>query len=62
MSAATIYAHRSDAPHDEATGCMVLKSRRVVPQRLLDAGFAFEFPEWSAAARDLVAKHKGGVC
>ena len=29
---------------------LVLKSRRVVPGRLLDAGFAFEFPEWPAAA------------
>jgi uncharacterized protein (TIGR01777 family) len=32
---------------------LVLKSRRVVPGRLLDAGFAFDFPEWSHAARDL---------
>ncbi|MCR9246880.1 MAG: TIGR01777 family oxidoreductase [bacterium] len=32
---------------------LVLKSRRVVPGRLLDAGFAFEFPEWRAAADDL---------
>jgi uncharacterized protein (TIGR01777 family) len=35
---------------------LVLKSRRVVPRRLLEAGFAFEFPEWPAAARDLVAR------
>ena len=34
---------------------LVLKSRRVVPGRLLDSGFRFEYPEWSAAARDLVA-------
>ena len=34
---------------------LVLKSRRVVPGRLLDAGFTFAFPEWEAAARDLVA-------
>jgi uncharacterized protein (TIGR01777 family) len=33
---------------------LVLKSRRVVPGRLLDAGFQFLFPEWRAAARDLV--------
>jgi len=33
---------------------LVLKSRRVVPARLLDAGFQFSFPEWPAAARDLV--------
>lgn len=35
---------------------LVLKSRRVVPGRLLDAGFAFEFPAWPAAAADLVAR------
>jgi uncharacterized protein (TIGR01777 family) len=34
---------------------LVLKSRRVVPKRLLDAGFVFEFPEWGRAVRDLVA-------
>jgi NAD dependent epimerase/dehydratase family enzyme len=33
---------------------LVLKSRRVVPGRLLAAGFQFLFPEWPAAARDLV--------
>jgi len=32
---------------------LVLKSRRVVPGRLLEAGFVFEYPEWPAAARDL---------
>jgi uncharacterized protein len=35
---------------------LVLKSRRVVPGRLLDAGFSFEFPAWPAASRDLVAR------
>lgn len=35
---------------------LVLKSRRVVPGRLLDAGFEFHFTEWSAAAEDLVRK------
>jgi uncharacterized protein (TIGR01777 family) len=35
---------------------LVLKSRRVVPKRLLDAGFAFEFPRWPDAARDLVSR------
>ena len=35
---------------------LVLKSRRVVPGRLLDAGFQFEFPEWAEAAEDLVRK------
>jgi uncharacterized protein (TIGR01777 family) len=33
---------------------LVLKSRRVVPGRLLEAGFTFEFPAWAEAAEDLV--------
>jgi len=33
---------------------LILKSRRVVPGRLLDAGFQFEFPTWPEAAQDLV--------
>jgi uncharacterized protein (TIGR01777 family) len=32
---------------------LILKSRRVVPARLLDAGFSFTFPDWPAAAREL---------
>lgn len=32
---------------------LVLKSRRVVPTRLLESGFEFEFPDWENAARDL---------
>jgi uncharacterized protein len=32
---------------------LVLKSRRVVPTRLLDSGFRFRFPTWPEAARDL---------
>jgi len=32
---------------------LVLKSRRVVPARLLASGFSFHFPTWPAAARDL---------
>lgn len=32
---------------------LLLKSRRVVPKRLLDGGFTFDFPEWPAAAQDL---------
>jgi uncharacterized protein (TIGR01777 family) len=35
---------------------LILKSRRVVPGRLLAEGFRFLFPEWSAAARDLVTR------
>jgi uncharacterized protein (TIGR01777 family) len=37
---------------------LTLKSRRVVPGRLLEAGFSFDFPEWPAAARDLVARRR----
>jgi hypothetical protein len=33
---------------------LILKSRRVVPTRLLESGFTFEFPQWTEAARDLV--------
>lgn len=35
---------------------IVLKSRRVVPKRLTDAGFQFQFPEFGPAVRDLAAK------
>jgi uncharacterized protein len=35
---------------------LVLKSRQVVPGRLLSAGFRFTFPDWPSAARDLVAR------
>jgi uncharacterized protein (TIGR01777 family) len=45
------FLHRTDTE-------LLLKSRRVVPARLLDAGFAFEFPSWPAAARDLVARYR----
>lgn len=45
---------------------LILKSRRVVPDRLLDAGFTFQFPRWQEAVRDLSAwetrrskKHSG---
>ncbi|MEU8514594.1 TIGR01777 family oxidoreductase [Kitasatospora sp. NPDC048722] len=38
---------------------LLLKSRRVVPTRLLDAGFAFEHPDWPQAARDLVRRLRG---
>lgn len=32
---------------------LVLKSRRVVPGKLLQSGFSFQFPTWAEAARDL---------
>jgi uncharacterized protein len=35
---------------------LLLKSRRVVPGRLLDAGFEFEHPQWPGAAEDLVRR------
>jgi hypothetical protein len=33
---------------------LVLKSRNVIPGRLLEAGFDFQFPTWPEAAEDLV--------
>lgn len=39
---------------------LILKSRRVVPGRLRDAGFHFQFPDWPAAARDLAARWRTG--
>ncbi len=39
---------------------LLLKSRRVVPGRLLAAGFSFRHPDWPAAARDLVARWRRG--
>ncbi len=38
---------------------LVLKSRRVVPARLLSAGFTFCYPNWAVASRDLVAQYIG---
>ena len=35
---------------------LVLKSRRVVPGRLLEAGFEFHFPNWRSACHDLVER------
>ena len=37
---------------------LILKSRRVVPARLLASGFTFEFPTWPEAARDLCAQRR----
>ncbi len=34
---------------------LLLKSRRVVPKKLLDAGFQFQFENWIDAARDIAA-------
>jgi uncharacterized protein len=35
---------------------LILKSRRVVPRRLIEAGFSFQYPDWAPAARDLVER------
>lgn len=37
---------------------LILKSRRVVPGRLLKAGFTFEHPRWSEAALELCARYR----
>ncbi|HET9266975.1 MAG TPA: TIGR01777 family oxidoreductase [Vicinamibacterales bacterium] len=39
---------------------LILKSRRVVPTRLLDAGFEFRYTRWTDAARALVGARRGG--
>ena len=39
---------------------LILKSRRVVPGRLLAGGFDFKFPAWPGAARDLCAQWRQG--
>jgi len=43
---------------------LILKSRRVIPGKLQQAGFTFQFPTWPAAARDLCQRwraiNKGG--
>jgi uncharacterized protein len=38
---------------------LILKSRRVIPDHLLQSGFRFQFPEWPAAAKDLVGRWRG---
>jgi len=35
---------------------LILKSRRVVPGRLLNSGFVFQFPRWDEAAKDLCSR------
>ena len=43
------FVHRTESE-------LLLKSRRVVPQRLRAAGFEFIFPDWPSAARELVSR------
>jgi NAD dependent epimerase/dehydratase family enzyme len=38
---------------------LILKSRRVVPARLLEHGFEFKYPDWRDAARDLCRQSPG---
>ena len=37
---------------------LILKSRRVVPGRLLRGGFSFGYPHWPEAAHDLCRRWK----
>lgn len=39
---------------------LILKSRRVVPGRLLEGGFRFQFPDWPEAARELCGRWVAG--
>ena len=40
---------------------LILKSRRVVPTRLIDSGFQFRFGDWTTAAADLCRRRKNQV-
>ena len=35
---------------------LILKSRRVVPTKLLSNGFQFQFPQWSEAVADIICR------
>ena len=39
---------------------LVLKSRRVVPGRLEESGFSFQYPKWSEAAKELCNRRREG--
>ncbi len=39
---------------------LLFKSRRVVPGRLLTAGFSFTHPDWESAAASLVRRARSG--
>lgn len=41
---------------------LILKSRRVVPARLLEQGFTFAYPDWRSAARDLCQDARTSDC
>ena len=40
---------------------LILKSRRVVPRRLLESGFTFDFPTWPEATVDLCRRWREGT-
>jgi len=40
---------------------LILKSRRVIPGRLLRSGFVFEFGDWTQAAKDLCNRWRLGT-
>ncbi|MEV4752874.1 TIGR01777 family oxidoreductase [Streptosporangium sp. NPDC049248] len=54
MAGLGAFALRSDTE-------LLLKSRRVVPGRLLEAGFTFDHPRWPEAAADLIRRVRGGA-
>jgi NAD dependent epimerase/dehydratase family enzyme len=41
---------------------LVLKSRQVVPGRLVNSGFEFSYPTWPEAANELVARWRRTRC
>ena len=51
MLAAGAFVMRSDSE-------LLLKSRRVIPGRLTEAGFGFDYPSWPEAAADLVRRSR----
>ncbi|WP_420063608.1 DUF1731 domain-containing protein [Micromonospora chokoriensis] len=53
MAEVGAFAMRSDTE-------LLLKSRRVTPGRLSDAGFTFGYPNWQAAAADLASRRRRG--
>ncbi|HWB54477.1 MAG TPA: TIGR01777 family oxidoreductase [Tepidisphaeraceae bacterium] len=40
---------------------LILKSRRVIPSRLIESGFTFQFPDWQGAAIDLCRRWSSHV-
>jgi len=38
---------------------LILKSRRVIPTKLVQSGFEFQFVSWPDAARDLCIRARG---